>query len=279
MKALYSVLITLSIIALTACGNSSNRDNIQSPIAPKPKGAIRIMTYNVGAICKFIDANFTKENNVQLLANVINESQPDVVAIQELDSCNTRNDYFQLKSIAESCGPKWNFYYGPAIDYKGGKYGTGVMGKEKKILKTLHIPIPVKEKSEPRVVTIVEYKNYVMACTHLNGGQPAQVEYLSAEVKRLYGESKKPVFLGGDMNAFPESEMMAEFCKDWTIISQTASGTTVEDSKKPCIDYILQLNNRAKAAEVIGAKGIKEANAGDMTIASDHYPVYVDVIL
>lgn len=276
MKVTRSILATLCAVALMACGNSN--DN-QSPIAAKPRKAIRLMTYNVGAICKFIGDDFTKEDNVKLIAEIIKESQADAVAYQELDSCNTRNNYFQLKSIAESCGPEWNFYYGPAIDYKGGKYGTGVMGKEKKILKTLHIPIPVKEKSEPRVVTIVEYKNYVMACTHLNGGQPAQVEYLSAEVKRLYGESKKPVFLGGDMNAFPESEMMAEFCKDWTIISQTASGTTVEDSKKPCIDYILQLNNRAKAAEVIGSKVIKEANAGDMTIASDHYPVYVDVIL
>ena len=276
MKAIYSILTTLCILILTACGNS---DECQSPITPKPKGAIRIMTYNVGAICKFIDANFTKENNVQLLADVINESQTDVVAIQELDSCNTRNDYFQLKSIAESCGTEWNFYYGPAIDYRGGKYGTGVMGKEKKILKTLHIPIPVKEKSEPRVLTIVEYKNYVMACTHLNGGQPSQVKYLSAEIKKLYGESKKPVFLGGDMNAYPNDTMMAEFRKDWTIISQTSSGTTVENSNKPCIDYILQLNNNAKPAQIINSAVITKSNAGDMKKASDHYAVYVDVKL
>ena len=64
-----------------------------------------------------------------------------------------------------------------------------------------YIPIPVKEKSEPRVLTIAEYKDYVLACTHLNGGQPAQVEFLTAEIMKLYGDSKKPVFLGGDMNA------------------------------------------------------------------------------
>lgn len=155
-------------------------------------------------ICKFIDANFTKENNVQLLANVINESQTDVVAIQELDSCNTRNNYFQLKSIAESCG---------------------------------------------------------------------------TEIKKLYGESKKPIFLGGDMNAYPNDTMMAEFRKDWTIISQTSSGTTVENSNKPCIDYILQLNNNAKPAQIINSAVITESNAGDMKKASDHYAVYVDVKL
>lgn len=276
MKATRSILATLCAVALMACGNSN--DN-QSPIAAKPRKAIRLMTYNVGAVCKFIGDDFTKEDNVKLIAEIVKESQADAVAYQELDSCNTRNDYFQLKAITESCNPKWSYFYGPAIDYKGGKYGTGVASRNKRVVKTLYIPIPVKEKSEPRVLTIVEYKDYVIACTHLNGGQPAQVEYLNAEIKRLYGNSKKPVFLGGDMNAFPESPMMDEFHKAWTIISQTSDGTSVKSPQKPCIDYILQLNNKAKAAKVIGSKVIKDAKTGDIKIASDHYPVYVDVIL
>lgn len=276
MKATRSILATLCAVALMACGNSN--DN-QSPIAAKPRKAIRLMTYNVGAVCKFIGNDFTKEDNVKLIAEIVKESQADAVAYQELDSCNTRNDYFQLKAITESCNPKWSYFYGPAIDYKGGKYGTGVASQNKRVIKTLYIPIPVKEKSEARVLTIVEYKDYVIACTHLNGGQPAQVEYLNAEIKKLYGDSKKPVFLGGDMNAFPESPMMDEFRKAWTIISQTTDGTSVQSTQKPCIDYILQLNNKAKAAKVVDSKVIKNAQAGDMKIASDHYPVYVDVIL
>lgn len=276
MKATRSILATLCAVALMACGNSN--DN-QSPIAAKPRKAIRLMTYNVGAVCKFIGDDFTKEDNVKLIAEIVKESQADAVAYQELDSCNTRNDYFQLKAITESCNPKWSYFYGPAIDYKGGKYGTGVASQNKRVIKTLYIPIPVKEKSEPRVLTIVEYKDYVIACTHLNGGQPAQVEYLNAEIKKLYGDSKKPVFLGGDMNAFPESPIMDEFRKAWTIISQTTDGTSVQSTQKPCIDYILQLNNKAKAAKVVDSKVIKNAQAGDMKIASDHYPVYVDVIL
>ena len=238
-----------------------------------------LATYNVGAVCKFRGDDFSKEDNVKLIAEIVKESQADAVAYQELDSCNTRNDYFQLKAITESCNPKWSYFYGPAIDYKGGKYGTGVASQNKRVIKTLYIPIPVKEKSEPRVLTIVEYKDYVIACTHLNGGQPEQVEYLNAEIKKLYGDSKKPVFLGGDMNANVGKEMMNKFCEDWTIISQTESGSTVLTTTKPCIDFILQLNNRAKSAEVIGSKVIKAAKAGDMKIASDHYPVYVDVIL
>ena len=36
---------------------------------------------------------------------------------------------------------------------------------------------------------------------------------------------------------------------------------------------------KAKAVEVIDSKVIKSANAGDVKIASDHYPVYVDIKL
>ena len=81
------------------------------------------------------------------------------------------------------------------------------------------------------------------------------------------------------MNANIGDETMNTFCKDWRVISQTEFGSTVITVNKPCIDFILQFNNKAKAVEVIDSKVIKSANAGDVKIASDHYPVYVDVKL
>ena len=102
MKVTRSILATLCAVALMACGNSN--DN-QSPIAAKPRKAIRLMTYNVGAICKFIGDDFTKEDNVKLIAEIIKESQADAVAYQELDSCNTRNDYFQLEALCSHYSP------------------------------------------------------------------------------------------------------------------------------------------------------------------------------
>lgn len=277
MKRIFAIIAALGAFA-GSCSSQAEPAS-DSPIAPKPKGAIRLMTYNVGAIGKFVDESFTKEQNVKLIAEVVKESQSDAVAYQELDSCNTRNNYFQLKALAEATGEDWTYFYGPAIKYRGGKYGTGVAANGKKAIKTLYIPIPVKEGTEARVLTVAEYKDYVLACTHLNGGQPAQVEYLTAEIKKLYGDSKKPVFLGGDMNANVGKDMMNKFCENWTIISQTESGSTVVTITKPCIDFILQLNNKAKAAKVLGSKVIKEAKSGDMKKASDHYPVYVDVKL
>ena len=94
------------------------------------------MTYNVGAICKFIGEDFTKEDNVKLIAEIVKESQADIVAYQELDSCNTRNDYFQLEALAKATGEDWGYFYGPAIDYRGGKYGTGIAANKKKAIKS-----------------------------------------------------------------------------------------------------------------------------------------------
>lgn len=279
MKILHSTIAILCIAMLCSCGGASKPTGYTSPVASKPKGAVRIMTYNVGAISKFVDEKFTVEDNVEAIANVILETETDVVAFQELDSCNTRNNYYQLKALAEDCGPEWNYFYAPTINYSGGKYGIGIAAKGPKAIKTICIPLPAKENVEPRALAIAEYKDYVIASTHLNGGQVEEVEHINAEMKKLYGNSKKPVFLGGDMNAFPDGELMNEFRTEWAIISKTTESSSVLASTKPCIDYVLQLNNKARRVKVLGSAVIGEACSGDVKKASDHYAVYVDVRL
>ena len=90
MKRFIALLITslsLTGIVCISCGN----DNLhptpeQSPIAPKADGVFRIMTYNVGAINKFVSDSFTKENNLNMLAAIVREAEADAVCFQELDS-------------------------------------------------------------------------------------------------------------------------------------------------------------------------------------------------
>ena len=247
-----------------------------SPIASKAEGAMRIMTYNVGQITKFINENFTKQDNVKLIAEIIREAEADAVCFQELDSCNMRNDYFQLKSLSEHIGNDWGYNYSAAINYRGGTYGSGVAAKSKPV-KCFKIFIPTREGWEDRVVAAMEYEDFVIASTHLNYNQIEQVELINTEMKRLYGDSDKPVFLGGDMNAQPGSEMMLEFKKEWDIIS-TVSERSVQ-SRMVCIDFILQFKNRAPKAEVVNSHAILQAASGSMKIASDHYPVFIDVVI
>ena len=117
MKRIFAIIAAMGAFTGTFCSSHTEPAN-DSPIAAKPKGATRIMTYNVGAIGKFVDESFTVENNVKLIADIVNESHTDVVAYQELDSCNARNNFFQLKAVAEATGKDWTYCYGPAIDYR-----------------------------------------------------------------------------------------------------------------------------------------------------------------
>ena len=57
MKAIHSTIAALCATILVACGNAPQSQEHNSPIAAKPKGAIRIMSYNVGAIGKFVDVS------------------------------------------------------------------------------------------------------------------------------------------------------------------------------------------------------------------------------
>jgi endonuclease/exonuclease/phosphatase family metal-dependent hydrolase len=244
---------------------------------PKPKksGTLRIMTYNVGTIEKHISDTFSKADNVALLGKIIRNSQADAVCVQELDSCG-RNKYFQLEALTKAIDENWHFLFGRAVYYYGGAFGAG-MTAAKKPIRSFNIFIPTPEGSEDRNVAVMEFEDYVVCSTHLNYNQPHQVDIINAEMKRLYGDSSKPVFLGGDMNAQPKSEMMQIFEQEWTIIS-TMARTTVQD-RMVCIDFILQLNNRAKRVEVVDSQVIHSHIWGNVNLASDHYPVYVDIKL
>ena len=54
------------------------------------------------------------------IANVISDVNPDVVALQELDSITHRSPVNVLEEIASVTG--MNYVFGPAISYGGGKY-------------------------------------------------------------------------------------------------------------------------------------------------------------
>ena len=119
---------------------------------------LQVMSYNVrhcGGMDMVLDYDRT--------ANVIIKQQPDVVALQELDSLTSRSGQcYQLGELAN----RTSYYpiFGSAINYDGGKYGVGVLTRECPLsVKT--IPLPGEE---PRVLWVVELKDYVLACTHLD---------------------------------------------------------------------------------------------------------------
>lgn len=78
-----------------------------------------------------------------------------------------------------------------------------------RILDHFTVALPRGEGAEPRVLTVVELARYVIATTHLDhtsaAAQRDQVAVINRVMRERYAEASKPVFLGGDLNALPDS--------------------------------------------------------------------------
>ena len=110
---------------------------------------VRVMSYNVRH-CAGIDMVLDYDRT----AAVISKHQPDVVALQELDSMTGRSSHrYQLGELAERT--QYHSIFGSAIDYDGGKYGVGILTRENPV-SVNRIPLPGEE---PRVLLVVELKD------------------------------------------------------------------------------------------------------------------------
>lgn len=220
---------------------------------------VRIMSYNVRHC-----AGMDWEVDYDRTAEVTLKQMPDVVALQELDSMTGRSGRkYQLGELAK----RTNYYpvFGKAIDYDGGGYGVGVLIKEQP-LSTKRIPLPGEE---PRVLLVVELKDYVIACTHLDLEEDARL----ASIPLIIEEAnywQKPFIIAGDLNDFPDSQVLKELKKYFTINSGDEA-TFPADKPNECIDYVATFNN-------CPAKTI-ESLVVDEPEASDHRPLLVKLQL
>ena len=225
------------------------------------QNTLKLMSYNIK------NANgMDNVCNFQRIANVINNTSPDVVAIQEVDSMTNRSGQkYVLGEIAERT--QMHGYFAPAIDYDGGKYGIGLLTKQVP-LRLQSLPLPGRE--EARTLILAEFADYIYCCTHMSLTEEDRMKSLEL-VKAFTSSSTKPLFLAGDMNAEPESGFIKELQKDFQILSNPKQHTFPAPDPKETIDYIATLKQNAKGFAVISAKVINEP------MASDHRPILVEL--
>ena len=220
---------------------------------------VSVMSYNVQH-CAGIRSGI----NYDRTADVIYRQQPDVVALQELDSMTVRSG--KCDQLAELASRTLYFpVFASAIDFDGGKYGVGILTRERP-LNVRRIPLPGKE---PRVLLVVELKNYVMACTHLDleeNNRLASIPIIVAEAERW----QKPFIIAGDWNDEPDSKMITELKKNF-VINTGKKATFPADKPKICIDYIASYKGRSAVA--LKSSVLNEPEA------SDHCPIVANLRL
>lgn len=224
------------------------------------KNILRILTYNV--------RNGLGQDNkydYERVAAVIRAVDPDVVAVQELDSVTIRNNGVDVLSVLSKKTHRHGVY-GASIAFQGGKYGIGILSKEKPLSKRF-ISLPGRE--EKRGLLIVEFKDYYFACTHLSLTIEDQYEDVKI-INRICTGLNKKVFLAGDFNSTEKSDPITEVKKNWIQLSGNQS-TFPSDNPIECIDFVFGLRRNDQNYVVVRQKVVDES------MASDHRPVFVDV--
>ncbi len=257
-NSFFSLVIILS--SLVSVGSKySNKD---LPVDMQPL-TLKIVTYNVKN-CVGLD-NVTDYNRV---ADVLRRINADVVAMQELDSATTRSKrVVVLNELAERVNMQAS--YSASIEYRGGKYGIGILTREKPV-STSQVSLPGKE--EKRSLLIVELKDFVICCTHLSltrEDRLASVNIINEATRKF----SKPVFLAGDLNTEPGSAELTSFEEEWTILNNRQDFTFPANNPHVCIDFVLARKAENWRTEVLDSKVVAE------NIASDHRPVYVRLTL
>lgn len=230
--------------------------------------SLRIMTYNIRH-----GAGMDDVVDLNRQAAVILDAAPDVVGLQEVDSCVKRSGYVPEAAIL---GEKTNLYatFGAAIPLTGGKYGVAILSKEEP-MSVRNIPLPG---SEPRTLLVCEFQEYVFASTHLDLKEEdrlASIPIILEEAARW----EKPFYICGDWNDKPTSTLIKTLKRSFTFISNISDSSSnyTFPAPKPTsiIDYIASYGTGSDRA----FRSIRSRRVINEPEASDHRPVLVEITM
>lgn len=223
---------------------------------------LRLMTYNIQH-----GAGMDDVIDLDRQTKVIMDATPDIVGLQEVDSCVKRsNRVHQAAVLAKSLDMYSTF--GPAIPLTGGKYGVAILSKEKP-LSYHNIPLPGKEK---RTLLVCEFEEYVFACTHLALEEENRISSFDI-IQEEAAQWDKPFFICGDWNDEPSSKLITKMKKSFVFLNNTTNNSTnytfPAATPKKIIDYIASYGRVAKS--------VRKRQVLNEPEASDHRPVLVEV--
>ncbi len=233
---------------------------------------LRVLCYNI-----HYGQGMDGKYDVARLAEVIKKTQPDLVALQEIDVWVKRSGrVHQIQELAKLTGMQARF--GPTQHYEGGLFGNGVLTRLP-ILDVLIQPLPYTESTPEKVtypraaiavtVRLADGSPLRFISTHFQHNVPADRLAEAIAINKYFAKPNDiiPTILAGDMNATPDAEPIQELNKKWiNAIDKEASPSAPSPKPRSRIDYIFYRNApklKLKQSEVIPEK-----------MASDHRPVF-----
>lgn len=222
----------LALLLWIPCSDSEGQMPVDS------SRLVRILTYNI-----LHGQTLKGDFDLDLIAGVISQANPDLVALQEVDF---RTKRAMNMDLASELGNRTGLVplFGGAMFFDGGEYGEAILSRYS-FVKSRNHQLPAQEEREPRSALEVQV---LLPCgdtisfvgTHLDhtmdeSDRIAQTSYLNAHL----AERDMPVILSGDLNARPESKAMSILFSEWTGTDPDFAPTSPSTGPRSKIDYIL----------------------------------------
>lgn len=273
MKFLNSIFYwCITVFLLSGCGKTQSQvtGNTGNPAPVEPEG-LRVLCYNIHH-CN--PPSKTGLIDVDAIAKVINDTKPDIVALQEVDVHTGRSGsgLHQAEELARKTGMQ--SYFAKAIDYDGGEYGVAILSKlPMEATMKYELPTAAGTNGEPRilataVITLPGNEKIRFACTHLDAQKNDTNRILQmAKINEILKSESMPVIIAGDFNATPESRVINMLDTDFMRTCKTACGFTIPQvNPTKTIDYI--------AYKPLNGFTVTQHKVINESYASDHLPVF-----
>ncbi|MEM7164981.1 MAG: glycoside hydrolase domain-containing protein [Planctomycetota bacterium] len=254
----------------------AKRSLLQAVTGQAPR-YLRVLSYNIHH-GRGTDGNFDYDR----LASVIRRTNPDLVALQEVDRNTRRVDGVDQAALL---GQKLRMHaaFGEAMPYSGGSYGEAILSRFPLLSNETH-KLGCAAGQEPRAalsVTVAPWgksgPTVQFTGTHLcHQSQQTRTQQVQEVVAAIAGWSG-PAILAGDFNFAPDSapyEVLATSESAWSDVARrlgreqpTFGANLVKVQRSQRIDMVWNRRGRgliARAIEVV-----------EEPLASDHLPVLV----
>ena len=219
-------LIVLSTALTAQTENKGNR-------------TVRILTFNI-----YHGATMKGDFDLDLLANVIKKTNPDLVAMQEVDFKTNRAKGYDLPTEL-GWRTKMAPLFGRAMPYSGGEYGEAILSKWS-FISSRNIALPCLPGKEPRaalmITTVTGFGDTIsFVATHLDHeGSESRIMQVN-KINEELSKSRYPTILAGDLNDIPGSETINLFEEHWTPTYNKENPAFTFPSTTPDrkIDYVM----------------------------------------
>jgi endonuclease/exonuclease/phosphatase family metal-dependent hydrolase len=258
------------IVAVAAGCSVAGADPGEGPDR-RPADTLRVLAYNIHH-----GEGMDEVVDLDRIADLILQVDPDLVALQEVDSVVDRtggvNQAAELGRLT-----RMTPVFGRFMAYQGGAYGMAILSRWR-IRDVVNHRLPDGEEPRSALTVVVSSPTtgqaVRLAGIHLYRTEEERADQADA-LERLLDSgpgSDLPTILAGDFNSEPDTRVIEGLARRWTIVDKGADALTFS-SFDPVREIDFVMLRPGDRFEVISERLLDEP------VISDHRPVVVELVV